>query len=259
MIQEDAHGHANNVLWAYDLTNGSLTRVLSSVRGAEVSGGWVNAIGGRAYLTMAIQHPFELESEGAAGNVTQEQAQRFSGYMVRAWMRGVCAEGASEAGGCERAAVACAGWDGRAVNACMQCACRCLGARAHPHARTPTHTFTHPLSSRPHPRATLARCPSRSLIRTRACASSPFPSQPATRATRWSPRHACASARRRDGRGAFWIQRVCAQRLVRERALPTWMMLALGWLQARRPRPCVLEGAAQMCARWPHACMQPHT
>jgi uncharacterized membrane protein len=45
MIHEDAHGHANNVLWAFDPATGALTRVLSAVRASEVSGGWINTVG----------------------------------------------------------------------------------------------------------------------------------------------------------------------------------------------------------------------
>lgn len=81
IIDEDAHSHANNVQWAYNLADSKLTRILSAVQGAELSGIWANVVGDRVYLTAAVQHPFELEAEAAMGDVTADQLERFRGYL----------------------------------------------------------------------------------------------------------------------------------------------------------------------------------
>ena len=58
LIAEDTHGHDNNVLWASDVTRGTLTRVLIAPARAEVAGlNWFPNIGGWGYLTVTIQYP----------------------------------------------------------------------------------------------------------------------------------------------------------------------------------------------------------
>ncbi|KIZ03012.1 phosphatase-like protein [Monoraphidium neglectum] len=79
LIQEDTGRHENNVLWAYNVDSGSLTRVLSSPRLAEVSGLWSNVIKNFGYLTMAFQHPEEdLPSTSAA---VVESQRGYMGYL----------------------------------------------------------------------------------------------------------------------------------------------------------------------------------
>lgn len=51
--------HQNDVLWAYSLTTGTLTRVLSSPVGAEVTSPWYyHNINGWDYLAVVVQHPY---------------------------------------------------------------------------------------------------------------------------------------------------------------------------------------------------------
>eukprot|EP00611_Tribonema_gayanum_P009038 TRINITY_DN1874_c0_g1_i1.p1 TRINITY_DN1874_c0_g1~~TRINITY_DN1874_c0_g1_i1.p1 ORF type:complete len:402 (-),score=138.40 TRINITY_DN1874_c0_g1_i1:668-1873(-) len=78
MVAEDTKSHVNNMLWAASLSTGAgpLTRVLTAVVGAEITGVyWHGDINGCAYLTASIQHPYEdlpmllaaPESTGEAG------------------------------------------------------------------------------------------------------------------------------------------------------------------------------------------------
>jgi hypothetical protein len=51
--------HRNDVLWAYDLKNSKLTRILSSPVGAEVTSPmYYRNINGWDYITAVIQHPY---------------------------------------------------------------------------------------------------------------------------------------------------------------------------------------------------------
>lgn len=58
-IAEDTRGHANNLLWAYNLKTDppTLTRILAAPQYAEVTGQWMTFWGEHAYLTVAMQHP----------------------------------------------------------------------------------------------------------------------------------------------------------------------------------------------------------
>lgn len=61
LIAEDTDHHANNVLWAADVSDTSsppaLTRVLSAARGAEITGLSAATFGAHSYIPMAFQHP----------------------------------------------------------------------------------------------------------------------------------------------------------------------------------------------------------
>lgn len=79
IINEDSSQHENNVAWAYNLEDGTLTRILSVPRLAEVSGVWANVMGSNAYLSMAIQHPLDGSGEVLGWDTATINGQR--GYM----------------------------------------------------------------------------------------------------------------------------------------------------------------------------------
>ncbi|WIA41199.1 hypothetical protein OEZ86_004814 [Tetradesmus obliquus] len=81
-IAEDTSRHANNFLWAYNLKTGTLSRILSTPVGAEVTGQRLSFAAGRAYLTWAIQHPMETEEGQEPADKDQEMAMRgYVGYL----------------------------------------------------------------------------------------------------------------------------------------------------------------------------------
>ncbi len=58
LIAEDTNAHDNNALWALEMKNGSLMRVLTVPLGGEVAGlQWYPDIGGRGYITVSVQNP----------------------------------------------------------------------------------------------------------------------------------------------------------------------------------------------------------
>lgn len=67
-IGEDTGAHQNDVLWAYNLTNGSLTRIFSTPYGSETTSPFVYQTSNPTprtinatndYLTMVVQHPYD--------------------------------------------------------------------------------------------------------------------------------------------------------------------------------------------------------
>ena len=60
IIGEDtSEGHQNDALWAYDPDRGSLTRILTTPYGSEVTSPYFYPdIGGFGYLISVVQHPF---------------------------------------------------------------------------------------------------------------------------------------------------------------------------------------------------------
>lgn len=76
---KDATGnkvHRNDVLWAYDLKNSKLTRILSSPVGAEVTSPWYyRNINCWDYITAVIQHPYnESDLDQAASDSLDRRA-----------------------------------------------------------------------------------------------------------------------------------------------------------------------------------------
>jgi hypothetical protein len=66
--------HRNDVLWAYDLKNSKLTRILSSPVGAEVTSPYYyRNINGWDYITAVIQHPY---GESDTDQTTDVNAKR---------------------------------------------------------------------------------------------------------------------------------------------------------------------------------------
>lgn len=71
LIGEDTGNHQNDVLWAYNLTTGALTRIFSTPYGSETTSPWVyrNINTVNDYLTMVVQHPYEeSDSDKAPAN-----------------------------------------------------------------------------------------------------------------------------------------------------------------------------------------------
>lgn len=87
LIAEDTSLHFNNYLWAYNTAAGTLSRILSSPTGAEVTGPSLQYAGGRAYITWAVQHPHDWEGTKLPRDA-QEVRQRGHGCC--------CLPGASE-------------------------------------------------------------------------------------------------------------------------------------------------------------------
>ena len=67
--------HRNDVLWAYDLKNSKLTRILSSPVGAEVTSPmYYRNINGWDYITAVIQHPYGESDLDQTTNVNDKRA-----------------------------------------------------------------------------------------------------------------------------------------------------------------------------------------
>jgi secreted PhoX family phosphatase len=59
IIGEDTgSGHQNDVIWAYDMTSGSLTRIQTTPYGSETTSPYWHHVGNFTYLTSVIQHPY---------------------------------------------------------------------------------------------------------------------------------------------------------------------------------------------------------
>jgi len=59
VIGEDAGYHLNDMVWAYDISKGSLTRIATTPYGSETTSPyWYKDINGFGYLTLTTQHPF---------------------------------------------------------------------------------------------------------------------------------------------------------------------------------------------------------
>ncbi|KAI8462971.1 MAG: hypothetical protein J3K34DRAFT_162339 [Monoraphidium minutum] len=55
LIQEGSAARGESVMWAYNLEDGSLTRIFTGPTGSELTGVGANRIGDRAYVTFAMQ------------------------------------------------------------------------------------------------------------------------------------------------------------------------------------------------------------
>ncbi|OYY31423.1 MAG: hypothetical protein B7X69_06525 [Sulfurovum sp. 39-42-12] len=63
-IGEDTGRHLNNMIWALDITNGSLSRVFATPKGAETTSPfWYENVNGWAYMTAVTQHPSTTSEE----------------------------------------------------------------------------------------------------------------------------------------------------------------------------------------------------
>ncbi|MEI6383501.1 MAG: alkaline phosphatase PhoX [Betaproteobacteria bacterium] len=67
--------HRNDVLWAYDLKNSKLTRIMSSPVGAEITSPWYyRNINGWDYITAVIQHPYGESDMDQTTNTNDKRA-----------------------------------------------------------------------------------------------------------------------------------------------------------------------------------------
>ncbi|KAI8465628.1 MAG: hypothetical protein J3K34DRAFT_436439 [Monoraphidium minutum] len=64
LIQEGSEARDEAIMWAYNLEDGSLTKILSAPMGTELTGIGANRIGDSAYLTFTVQQP--QAAKGAA-------------------------------------------------------------------------------------------------------------------------------------------------------------------------------------------------
>lgn len=59
IIGEDTGAHQIDYIWAYNVKTKDITRILTSPYGSETTSPyWYPNIGGKAYMTTVIQHPF---------------------------------------------------------------------------------------------------------------------------------------------------------------------------------------------------------
>ncbi len=69
LIGEDTSYHINNMVWAYNVKTGKLTRIAWVPTGAEVTGVFAHGLVGNNYImTLNIQHPFVDTFRNADGN-----------------------------------------------------------------------------------------------------------------------------------------------------------------------------------------------
>lgn len=83
IIGEDTgSGHQNDVIWSYDLRSLTLTRVMTTPYGAETTSPyWYPDIGGHAYLTGVVQHPYGESDTGEAANSPEGATLSKRGYV----------------------------------------------------------------------------------------------------------------------------------------------------------------------------------
>ena len=86
-IGEDTSSHPNDFVWAYDVTSGNMTRILSTPYGSETTSPfWEKDVKGYDYLTVVTQHPFGEVSSGdveygLVGKATDAQKESFVGVV----------------------------------------------------------------------------------------------------------------------------------------------------------------------------------
>ena len=90
LISEDTTKHVNNMSWAYNTVDKTMTRIASLPIGAEVTGVDTGVIGDKGFLLLNAQHPFKDNPKAADGtkpnsglleNVTDEQLKAEIGYI----------------------------------------------------------------------------------------------------------------------------------------------------------------------------------
>lgn len=87
MIAEDTKRHVVASLWSLNLDNSQIKRVMVAPRHGEITGlHWIPNLQGFGYLTVAVQHPWELESlDGKKAElpegVTERDQRSITGYI----------------------------------------------------------------------------------------------------------------------------------------------------------------------------------
>jgi len=81
IIGEDTgSGHQNDVVWAYNMATGKLTRIFSTPYGSETTSPYFYGnVGGHAYLTAVVQHPYGESDEDKLADPTDARA--YVGYI----------------------------------------------------------------------------------------------------------------------------------------------------------------------------------
>ncbi|MET0029392.1 MAG: alkaline phosphatase PhoX [Candidatus Thiodiazotropha sp.] len=81
IIGEDTgSGHQNDAIWAYNLAQGSLTRIQTTPYGSETTSPYFYPnINGFAYLMSVVQHPYGESDEDQLGDVNDARA--YTGYI----------------------------------------------------------------------------------------------------------------------------------------------------------------------------------
>ena len=74
IIGEDTGAHQIDYIWAYDVVKKDLTRIFTTPYGSETTSPyWYSNIGGNAYLTTVVQHPFgESDQDKAESEIDKE-------------------------------------------------------------------------------------------------------------------------------------------------------------------------------------------
>ncbi len=81
IIGEDASsGHQNDAIWAYNMGNGTLTRIFSTPYGSETTSVYSYAnVGGHGYLMVVVQHPYGESDEDKLTDPADARA--YIGYI----------------------------------------------------------------------------------------------------------------------------------------------------------------------------------
>ena len=80
IIGEDTGQHQNDMIWAYNTSDKSLTRIQTTPYGSETTSPYFYPnINGHAYMTSVIQHPFGESDQGEL--VSPEEARGYTGYI----------------------------------------------------------------------------------------------------------------------------------------------------------------------------------
>lgn len=81
IIGEDTgSGHQNDVIWAYNVNSGDLTRIQTTPYGSETTSPYYYPnINGWAYLMSVIQHPFGESDQGKLQD--EEESRAYTGYI----------------------------------------------------------------------------------------------------------------------------------------------------------------------------------
>jgi secreted PhoX family phosphatase len=80
VIGEDTGSHQNDVVWAYHIDSGELTRIQSTPYGSETTSVyWYDDLGGHGYLMSVIQHPFGESDQGQLQN--EDEKWGYVGYF----------------------------------------------------------------------------------------------------------------------------------------------------------------------------------
>ncbi|XOB62813.1 alkaline phosphatase PhoX [Campylobacterota bacterium DY0563] len=84
VIGEDTDRHPNDFIWAYDVVNGKMTRILSTPYGSETTSPyWYKDINGFGYLTAVTQHPFgETSSSDPDYSLVESATNKESSFGV---------------------------------------------------------------------------------------------------------------------------------------------------------------------------------